>query len=462
MSQTISILRQSEIFEALPESQLDWLVQNSELREYAKGDVFFDVGDPMNHMHILLKGRLAIRIPQDGQFRQFGEISAIAITGVLPYSRAIKTTGMGVILEDTQVLSLPKTLFPELIQNHYELTEKLVHTLTSRVREFTKTQQLNEKMVALGKISAGLAHELNNPSAAVVRTARELKKHLGAVPDKFKKVVKVELKDEQIDAVNDLLFERLEAGAVNLSMMDRQDKEDELIDWMDEREIDESMELAEVLVEYNFSVDDLEMILEQVGEGELGAVLNWFENVLTTEKMVAEIEEASKRISDLVTSIKGYTHMDQSPEKQLTDAHVGIRNTLKILNHKIKKKNINYSELFDTNLPEVSICISEMNQVWTNLIDNAIDAMEEGGKLEIASIHDGDFVKFYVRDSGSGIPEEIQDKIFDPFFTTKKVGEGTGIGLDIVQKIVLDHNGNIKVNSEPGRTEFEVCLPIGN
>jgi signal transduction histidine kinase len=191
-------------------------------------------------------------------------------------------------------------------------------------------------------------------------------------------------------------------------------------------------------------------------------VIGWLYQVFTTEKLVGEIEEAAKRINTLVTSVKGYTHMDQAPEKQLTDIHVGIRNTLTMLNHKLKKNNIKLIENFQADLPQANIFVSEMNQVWTNIIDNAIDAMEgrANSTLEIKTEKSGAFVNVSIIDNGPGIPKEIQDKIFDPFFTTKSIGKGTGLGLEVVRQIISQHNGKVYVNSEIGRTEFVICFPI--
>jgi signal transduction histidine kinase len=219
--------------------------------------------------------------------------------------------------------------------------------------------------------------------------------------------------------------------------------------------------LPEALAEFDFGIQELDMIASYVPEAHLEPVIYWIYQNLTTEKLVSEIEEASKRINDLVTSVKSYTHMDQAPEKQPADIHEGIRNTLTLLNHKLRKNQIQLNESFDESIPHPMIFISEMNQVWTNLIDNAVDAMENSAQkqLEISTENAGEFVKITITDSGKGIPAEDLDNIFDPFYTTKPVGKGTGIGLDIVRQIIDQHHGSIHVKSKPGKTAFEVCLP---
>jgi signal transduction histidine kinase len=319
-------------------------------------------------------------------------------------------------------------------------------------------------MMALGKLSAGLAHELNNPSAAVVRSAQELKKHLSNIPDNFKRVIKIRASDDAIDKINDLVFAKIASyGKMPLSLMQKTALEDELTEWLDENEIDNGYEMAEIFAEFGIKTDDLEGAKSLLRPEDKLPVIGWLSQVLTTEKLVGEIEEASKRINSLVISVKGYTHMDQAPEKHPTDIHIGIRNTLTMLNHKLKKNSIKLIENFQPDLPLANIFVSEMNQVWTNVIDNAIDAMEgrTNNTLEIKTEKNGQFVNVSIIDNGPGIPKEIQDKIFDPFFTTKSIGKGTGLGLEVVRQIINQHNGKVYVNSEPGRAEFVVCFPIG-
>ena len=188
--------------------------------------------------------------------------------------------------------------------------------------------------------------------------------------------------------------------------------------------------------------------------------IEWMESVLTTEKMVGEIKEASDRISKLVKSVKSYSHMDRAGDQEPTNVHVGIHNTLTILNHKLKKNKVALVEKLDPELPNINASVGELNQVWTNVIDNALDAMEEGGTLSITTRTVGDFVRVNIGDSGPGIPEDIKGRIFDPFFTTKDVGKGTGMGLEVVKRIIDSHNGSITLESEPGNTNFEFCFPI--
>ncbi|MEM1406895.1 MAG: ATP-binding protein [Bacteroidota bacterium] len=457
----LSQLKTIEDFKHVPQEQLQWIIDNGSCTVYQVGDSLFEKGDTMDKMFIILTGRFQIKIAQNDQFRNMGNFNAKSITGTLPYSRAVVASGYAEATRESHVLILHKNHFKTMIRNHEELTTALVHNMSSRIRSFTKLQQQNDKMMALGKLSAGLAHELNNPSAAVVRSAQSLKKHLSFLPEDFKKVIKIQATDKQVDCVNHILFGRVAQGVQNLPLLQKTECEDIIAAWLEERGVEDGYELAENFVDFAFSEEDFKTIEGCVRREDLLPVINWLNQVLTTEKLVNEIEDASQRINDLVLSVKSYTHMDQAPEKHPVDIHKGIHNTLTMLKHKIGKGGIEVETIL-SELPAVPLFVSEMNQVWTNLIDNAIDAIEDSNtkKLNIETLRDGDFVNINITDSGKGIPEDILDKIFDPFFTTKPVGKGTGLGLDVVQQIISQHNGAIKVNSKPGKTTFNICLPI--
>lgn len=335
--------------------------------------------------------------------------------------------------------------------------------MSSRIRNFTKFQQQNEKMMALGKLSAGLAHELNNPASAIVRSSKALQMHLKSLPDSFKKVTSIKMSPEEVDMINDLLYGKLESDEqVTYSLLERQEVEDDLADCLEERGVEDGYEITENLIDFGFTCSDVELIYDKTGETHFAPVMKWINDNLTTDRMVREIEDASSRIASLVDSVKNFTHMDQTPDKVKVDIHLGIDNTLTMLNHKLKRQNIEVIRNYDSNIPHPKIVVSQLNQVWTNLIDNAIDAMEDSkpARLEIDTRQDNEFIKTVIRDNGSGIPEDIKSRIFDPFYTTKEIGKGTGLGLDVVKSIIDRHNGTIKVESEAGKTEFEVCIPI--
>lgn len=460
---TVERLLSIEALHDVPAGQLQWFIDNSRHYILEDGEQLFQPGKPITGTHIVLEGKIDIYAIQNGSKREITIVEPGGITGYLPFSRGKTAGGTGQSIGKTQLMTFPAERMQELILNHYELTQALVHVMTTRVREFTALQQQNEKMMALGKLSAGLAHELNNPAAAIVRGSASLKKHLQLLPQTFKQVIAIRMDDEQVDAVNNRMFDKLgQTGRPVLTLMQQNTREDGLMDWLDEHQVENSPEIAENFVEFGFEADDLDYFADHVPQQYLSPVFNWINNNLITEKMVNDIMESSQRISRLVNSVKNFTHMDKSQDKQLTDIHSGIRNTLTMLNHKLNKGNIELKENYDLTLPQVSALVGELNQVWTNLIDNALDAMEVNtkGELEIKTQRDNEFVKVSISDNGPGIPEDIRQKIFDPFFTTKEIGKGTGLGLDVVMRIVKQHRGSVKANSTPGRTEFIVCFPI--
>lgn len=459
----LASVSQIEEFKDVPIDQLQWLVSSGKEILLKVGERLFAPGDPVDRLLVVLQGEMVVKVTRNGQHEVINRFAAPGVTGLLPYSRAEKATGYGEALSPMTVLALDKSFFHEMICNQHELTTALVHTMSNRIKSSTKLQQQNEKMMALGKLSAGLAHELNNPSSAVVRSAQSLSKHLKTLPQGFKSVIRIRMTDEQVDEVNDLLFSKLKQERSQLGMLERSNLVDEIMDRLDDLGAEDSDEMADALVEFNFTLDELDRIAEVVNETDLPAVLGWLSNVLTTERLVEEIEEASQRISDLVVSVKSYTHMDQGRDKRATDIHKGLKNTLKMLNHKVKKSNIEVVHDFSDSMPEVEVFASELNQVWTNVIDNAIDAMEDSKekRLIILTDYDAEFAKIEIIDTGSGMTEEVKDKIFDPFFTTKDIGKGTGLGLELVHNIVTKkHEGIIAVESKPGKTTFRICLPL--
>lgn len=448
----------------VPPEQLDWLADQGVLEHHADGVKLFSRGEEIVALTVVLHGGLSIFIPQAGGVKHLGVFEKGEITGMLPYSRMKAAVGDAYAAGDTVLLRLPREKFPEMIAGQPGLTEALVHVMMDRIRDFTRQQQQDDKIMALGKLSAGLAHELNNPSAAVVRNAQELKRHFAMGPERLKAIIKISVADEVVDHVNGVvLFKARYGNAHGLSMMERSEREDALADWLERNGLDHSAEAAATFVDFDFIEEDLESLRSLLRPADIPAVIQWMNQVLITERLVNEIQEASRRINTLVSSIKSYTHMDQAPVKERVDIHLGIQTTLTLLNHKIKHNQIQLKLEFEEGLPAANVYIGPMNQVWTNLIDNAIDAMEgrTGNILEIRTQRSRESIVVYIIDNGPGIPADIQDKIFEPFFTTKPVGKGTGMGLEVVRQIITQHAGRLEVKSEPGRTEFSICFPIG-
>ncbi len=461
---TPALLKTFEALKDVPEDQLQWLIDNSDCREIPDGELLFEPGMPISATNFIISGKVRLYFYLAGVKREIGDTVAGEITGYLPYSRGKVSTGYGVAIGNLQLMAFPKERMMELIKTQFELTQALVHVMTNRVRDFTALQQQNEKMLALGKLSAGLAHELNNPASAIVRDSESLLKHLQMEPQTFKSVIAIRMEPEHVDTVTKKLFRVIsEKREVNLTLRQRTAKERELTDLFDEMGIENSEEIAENFVEFGFETEDIDLFRTHIPAQFFSPVFNWVNTLLVTERMVQDIGESARRIANLVTSVKIYTHMDQGQDKQYADIRIGIKNTLQMLIYRIKKGNITLVKDFDETLPPVKMLIGEMNQVWTNLIDNAIDALEgtQNATLTIKTERDREFVQVSIIDNGPGIPGDVQTHIFEPFFTTKEMGKGTGMGLETVHRIVVDqHNGSIKVTSEPGRTAFVVCFPI--
>lgn len=458
--EAVQALRLNEFLRPLPEDELLYLIERGECLFVPEGESLFKPGEVVLHMEIVLRGEFRVSMIQAGGNKEVDRLQAGDITGLLPYSRMVEAKADGKALKNSHVLRFHKQYFREMIEQHAALTEALVHHMTSRVRRFTAQQQINEKMLSLGKLSAGLAHELNNPASAIVRSASTLRDHLKLIPNNFKRIIQIKVTPQQVDLLNDVLFNRINQAAnmPALTMRQRSEREGELLDWLDDHQAERAEELAENLVEFGFTLEDLETMSEGISGGDLVAVLLWLNDNLNTERMVNEIDEASRRISTLLKSIKSYTYMDQSLDKQTVDIHEGIRNTLVMLDHKVRRNKITVKQEFDPNLPRILGFPGELNQLFTNLIDNALDAMENGGTLTVRTFREKDCINVVVHDTGVGIAPENLNKIFDPFFTTKAVGQGTGFGLDVVMNIVRQHKADLKVTSEPGNTAFTICF----
>lgn len=463
-STLIQKLKELDIFKGIDDAALNWLIEKSDYKQYEVGDMLFVNGQATNHMIILLEGKYSLAVVTKGQIKDLGFQEKGYVTGVLPFSRMKKASASGRIIEPTQTLELHKDHFLEMVNTCYELTERLVNIMSNRIRQYSQVRFQDEKLTALGRLSAGLAHELNNPAAAIVRDVEELYQKTHATPEKFKAVITMKITPEETDQVNAILFSKLKnLHQIDLSLLEQEAAAEDLSDWLEERGLEADAEdIADTFVDFGITVEDLEQVNQIIKGRHLPAIMRWFDSTLSMEKIVTDIREASNRIASLIGAVKSYTHMDRGAAAEKVVIHEGIKSTLIMLKHKIKSKNIQIKKNLDPKLPRITARPGELNQVWTNIFDNAIDAMEDKGTLGIHTFQRGDFVCIDISDTGSGIPEEDLTVIFEPFYTTKDVGQGTGLGLDVVKKIVDQHNGTIKVNSKPGKTVFELCFPIDN
>jgi signal transduction histidine kinase len=452
-----SELRKFPVFEGLPEDQMEWfLSQANELRLKA-GEVYARQGDVADGMYVLLEGEFQWRGEFGGQ-TLVRDLSVGDVTGVLPFSRMKNYTLNGRAVTEGRVLRFPSARFPELVQKMPELATRLVGLMSDRIREATRFEQQRDRLAALGKLSAGLAHELNNPASAAKRATSQLRDNLVRIRN-----ASHELGRRDLTAAQRTEIEKLEAAITQadgpppdpLAASDLEDRIDSLLRSHGQ---DDLWQLAADLARRNFKPAVLETLFASLDQDTARAALIRISTSVEIAGLLNEIESATTRISELVRAIKEYTFMDQAPIQNV-DVVKTLETTLTILNHKLKKGVTVHRDYGSVPLL-VNSFGSELNQIWTNLIDNAIDAMGGKGELRLRAYRDDDCVVVEIRDNGPGIPEEVEPHIFEPFFTTKAVGEGTGLGLDTVQRIVKKHRGSIQVRSKPGDTCFQVLLPI--
>lgn len=459
----VTWLQGIDILEGVPRQQLEWLGHRLELRHLKAGERLFDAGKLVDGTHFVKEGRFRICVRQVNGLKEVMSFGPGGISGYLPFSRGKTFIGVGEVIEDMTYYFLPIEYAEDMIKTQFLLTQALVHSMADRIRVYTSLQLQNEKMMAFGKLSAGLAHELNNPASAIVRGADSLLEHMSEGPEKCRGLLTASVEDTDLEYVNDLLKRvGLRRESFKPTMIERSDLEDELADWFNRHQLRSLTEYAGTLADFAFNAGELDLLSARLNQKAFLAIVEWIANGLFVKQIATEIGIASKQIATLVGSVKKFTYMDRQGEKQLTDIHDDIRNTLIMLGHKLRNGHITVEELFDVNIPQVLIMAGEMNQVWINLIDNAIDAMEDhgSGKLEIKTTKVNDHVRVTISDDGMGISAEDVTRVFDPFFTTKEVGKGTGLGLDIVRNIVLQHQGTVKLTAQPGKTSFIVEFPI--
>lgn len=446
----------------LDDEQLEWLLSVTCLGALEPGDCCFTDGTPADHMFLAIDGTIQFQIDSDGMILYSVEFDFGEIFGMLPYSRMVSHMGSSVALTQARVMRIHRDEFPAMNVKAPALMKRLVNLLSDRVREAERVRHQREKMMALGKLSAGLAHELNNPAAAIRSSTKELMERLIAMPERVILMGRHNVSEEQLHSLGSLPAKLAAARNPQLKPLERSRLEDDLAAWMEDRGVPNGWRMAETFVDAGFTVDDLEDIAAQTPADAITDLLCWVEGHTAICNLAREIGSAVERISSLVASIKGYSHMDRGLNKQLIQIHEGLDTTLTMLGHKLKKRNIRVEKHYADALPLVMALPGELNQVWTNLIDNAIDAMpDEGGVLRVDTAVVQSAVLVTITDNGSGIPPEILDRIYEPFFTTKSLGEGTGLGLDIAHRIISrQHQGHIDVESRPGCTRFQVAIPL--
>ena len=450
-------LRTHPMLADLSEEVLQYLCSVGTLRTFSDGERIVSEGDPAEQMFFVLAGDFTFRGFFGGAMRSFSNAPG-SVTGRLPFSRMEHYRGDGTARGVLEVLEIHQDRYYEMLGTSPELGQRLVGAMSDRVRENTKTVQQNEKLTALGKLSAGLAHELNNPASAARRAATSLRERFAQKPEHAARLVSLGLVPEQVRAAYAAACAAAESHAgEHLSALALSEREDEIADWLDEHGAEDPFGLANTLAEAALTPEDLARIIDGIPRPAVPDLLVWIEGHFAAESLLAEISDASSRVAELVGAIKQYSHMDQTPEPVATSVQDGLESTLTMLAHAARRESVDVQRSY-RDLPAIAARPGELNQVWTNLLDNAIDAA--ASRIVVRTRPCGDTVEVEIEDDGPGIPDEMRDRIFEPFFTTKDPGKGTGLGLDIVQRIVRQHGGEIELESASGRTLFTVRLPL--
>lgn len=454
----IDDLSKSVLFPVLEEEYLQNLETCGTVLKLEPNQILFSEGDTARCFYVVLDGQIKITkqlgaaeivvtVHHRGEFT--GDLSAL--TGGISQASASSVDVSRVIQFDD---------FKELLKKCPSSIDLFVPTLAERSKELEIKLRQQEKLAALGKLSAGLAHELNNPAAAGKRAAKQLGSAIASLQKNM-----LSLRGKQFSSHHRQLLQQLQQQAINttsqesLSPLEQSDREDILTDWLESQGVEEAWELAPSLVVAGIEPAQLETLAKDMESQGFSEAIMWLEATLTMNGLVNEVEQSTTRISDLVGAIKNYSYMDRSAIQEI-DLHEGLDNTLRILHHKLKY-GVTINKEYSDNIPTISVYGGELNQVWTNLIDNAIDAMNGKGELTIHTAIENNCVLVEITDNGAGIPAEIQSRIFEPFFTSKGVGKGSGLGLDISRRIVVQqHKGSMNFQSQPGKTAFQVRIPL--
>ncbi len=435
-----------------------WLARHGEEVVGEPGQILFEEGAPADRMILILKGEIHVRRQRGGPMELFiGR--AGQMTGYLPFSRMKISGGQGFAVSPVWALTIHKELFPEMLQAIPSMAQRVVSTLLDRVREVTRIEQQAEKLSSLNKLAGNLAHELNNPASAAQRAAANLVTELRANRANRFKLVNLCLSDEQIRKIEDWeqrVLSRNESPQ-DIDAGDLIVREEGLRTWLNDLPTEGAWDIAAQLNEQGVTAAELDTLRTFLQPREISVALQFFARYLRTSRSVETLLNASDRIFDLISAVKAYSYMDRAPILEV-DVAAGIDATLQMLQSRMT--HVTVVREYEPNLPCISAYGSELNQVWTALIENALDALGNQGTLRIACRLEGEMMLVEIWDTGPGIPLELQDRIFEPFFTTKPPGQGLGLGLDNAMRIVRKHKGHISLKSEPGSTCFRVRLPL--
>ncbi len=453
-------LKRLPLFSGLADRDLKWLIDQAKPIAISAGEVLIEEGTLGDSMFIILDGEFEVSkrsAQQDIKLdvrEQGAVIGEMSLLDHAPRSATVRA------LKDGRLLLIDQSTFDQLLASSPTAAMSILHTVTARLRQNEALLHQREKLAGLGTLAAGLAHELNNPAAAAQRSVDSLRESLAKWQQLTLQLDHRNFDPHQADRLKQLRaqMERHDRSGAVLNPIERSDQESELQTWLEDQGIVDAYAIAPTLIAFGLTVSKLKEAAAQFVEADRSTVLRWLAYGYTVYSLLDEVGTSSQRISEIVKAVKSYSYLDQAPVQEVNVVD-GLENTLIILKHKLKQ-GVNIVRVYDPDLPRIEAYASELNQLWTNIIDNAIDAMNGQGEIVLKTYRQDEGVAIEICDNGPGIPPEIQARIFEPFFTTKAPGIGTGLGLNIAYNIVQKHRGLIKVNSRPGQTCFQVTLPI--
>jgi signal transduction histidine kinase len=453
-------LRKSPIFQGLSDEELQQLMDMAEPVSLHAGDLLIRQGEPGDAAYVLIKGDFEVQ-KQSGQslikidVRNPGDVvGEMALLSRTPRSASI------IAKTDSEALRIPQKAFEELLRSSTTAAMAVLHWVMARLTQNESLLHQQEKMAALGTMSAGLAHELNNPAAAAQRSASQLKETQSRWLSLTHRIERAAFQEGQTDWMDDFIEEasRRFESPLKLEALERIDLVDQLQAWLETSGIESAWELAPAMVNFGWNIESLEKLKSNLSSSLFSLSIQWLSTGCLMMGLLSEILQTTDRISQIVRAVKSYTYLDQAPLLEV-DVHEGLESTLLIMHHKLKK-GVTIKRDYSPNLPRIEAFASELNQVWTNIIDNALDAMNGKGEIKIKTYEEDHRVIVEITDNGPGIPEKIQSRIFEPFYTTKAPGQGTGLGLHISHDIIANrHHGQLLVESKPGETKFRIILP---
>jgi len=451
-------LRKSPLFQGLSDDELKQLMDMAEPVSLHAGEILIKQGELGDSAYVVISGEFEIQ-KQSGQslikidVRNPGDVvGEMALLSSSPRNATV------IAKTDCETLRIPKEAFEKLLSTSSTAALAVLHWVMARLTQNESLLHQQEKMAALGTMSAGLAHELNNPAAAAQRSASELSKALVKWQSLTHQIEAEAFEKNQAAWLNDFMKEatRRFESPVKLEALEKIDRVDQLQAWLEANRVESAWELAPAMVSFGWNIESLERLKNTVF---FGLSIQWLGAASQMMGLLSEVQQATERLSQIVRAMKSYTYLDQAPLLEV-DVHEGLENTLVILQHKLKL-GVTIKRDYSPNLPRIEAYASELNQVWTNIIDNATDAMNGKGEICLRTYAEDNYVVVEIVDNGPGIPETIRSRIFEPFFTTKAPGKGTGLGLHISHDIVVNrHHGQLQVESKPGETKFKVVLPV--